>query len=77
MFAFIARQPILDKSKSVFAYELLFRDGKSGAYPEHNEEKANIFLSTSIHLGLMISAAKKRLLSRSRQIQLFRASCIA
>ena len=31
MFAFIARQPILDKSKSVFAYELLFRDGKSGA----------------------------------------------
>ena len=52
MFAFIARQPILDKSKSVFAYELLFRDGKSGAYPEHNEEKAK-YISEHFHpLGL-------------------------
>ncbi|BFT31668.1 EAL domain-containing protein [Alteromonas sp. D210916BOD_24] len=52
MFAFIARQPILDKDKSVFAYELLFRDGKSGAYPEHSEEKAR-FISKHFHpLGL-------------------------
>ncbi|CAA0343818.1 diguanylate phosphodiesterase [Alteromonas marina] len=52
MFAFIARQPILDKSKSVFAYELLFRDGKSGAYPEHSEEKAK-YISEHFHpLGL-------------------------
>ena len=52
MFAFIARQPILDKSKSVFAYELLFRDGKSGAYPEHNEEKSK-FITEHFHpLGL-------------------------
>ena len=49
MFAFIARQPILDKSKSVFAYELLFRDGKSGAYPEHNEEKAK-YISEHFHM---------------------------
>ncbi len=52
MFAFIARQPILDKSKSVFAYELLFRDGKSGAYPEHSEEKSK-FITEHFHpLGL-------------------------
>ncbi len=52
MFAFIARQPILDKDKSVFAYELLFRDGKGGAYPEHSEEKAR-FISKHFHpLGL-------------------------
>jgi EAL and modified HD-GYP domain-containing signal transduction protein len=52
MFAFIARQPILDKSKSVFAYELLFRDGKSGAYPEHSEDKSK-FITEHFHpLGL-------------------------
>ena len=52
MFAFIARQPILDKSKDVFAYELLFRDGKSGAYPEHSAEKSK-YISEQFHpLGL-------------------------
>ena len=52
MFAFIARQPILDKSKSVFAYELLFRDGKSGAFPEHSEQKSK-FINEHFHpLGL-------------------------
>ena len=34
MFAFVARQPILDKNKDVFAYELLFRDGKNNCFPE-------------------------------------------
>ena len=62
MFAFIARQPILDKSKSVFAYELLFRDGNLVLIRNITKRKLSIFLSTSIHLGLMISAAKKRLL---------------
>jgi EAL and modified HD-GYP domain-containing signal transduction protein len=33
MFAFIARQPILDRDKKVFAYELFFRDGKNNCYP--------------------------------------------
>ena len=52
MFAFIAREPILDKSKSVFAYELIFRDGKGGAYPEHSPEKAK-YIEEQFHpLGL-------------------------
>ena len=34
MFAFIARQPILDRDKQVFAYELFFRDGKNNCYPD-------------------------------------------
>jgi EAL and modified HD-GYP domain-containing signal transduction protein len=34
MFAFIARQPILDRDKEVFAYELFFRDGKNNCYPD-------------------------------------------
>ena len=48
MFAFIAREPILDKSKSVFAYELIFRDGKGGAYPEHSPEKAQ-YIEAQFH----------------------------
>ncbi|GAA6182984.1 MULTISPECIES: EAL and HDOD domain-containing protein [Alteromonadaceae] len=34
MFAFVARQPILDKEKEVFAYELFFRDGKNNCFPD-------------------------------------------
>lgn len=33
MFAFVARQPILDSEKEVFAYELLFRNGKKNRFP--------------------------------------------
>ncbi|MEG3767414.1 EAL and HDOD domain-containing protein [Alteromonas sp. 14N.309.X.WAT.G.H12] len=60
MFAFIARQPILDREKDVFAYELIFRDGKGGAYPELAPEKAK-FIAQHFHpLGLDdISGDKK------------------
>jgi EAL and modified HD-GYP domain-containing signal transduction protein len=34
MFAFVARQPILDREKEVYAYELLFRDGKNNCFPD-------------------------------------------
>ena len=52
MFAFIARQPILDSSKSVFAYELLFRDGKAGAYPDHPPKKSQYIAENFHPLGL-------------------------
>jgi len=52
MFAFVARQPILDQSKRVCAYELLFRDGNSGAYPEHSPEKAQYIAKHFHPLGL-------------------------
>lgn len=42
MFAFIAREPILDREKNLFAYELLFRDGKGGSYPEHDPRKQKV-----------------------------------
>ena len=74
MFAFIARQPILDKSKSVFAYELLFRDGKAGAYPEHNEEKAK-YISEHFHpLGLDDISGERHLSLRFPLTHLYRAS---
>jgi EAL and modified HD-GYP domain-containing signal transduction protein len=40
MFAFIARQPILDRDKKVFAYELFFRDGKNNCYPSEERDTA-------------------------------------
>jgi EAL and modified HD-GYP domain-containing signal transduction protein len=40
MFAFIARQPILDRHKEVFAYELFFRDGKDNCYPSVERDAA-------------------------------------
>ena len=40
MFAFIARQPILDRQKEVFAYELFFRDGKNNCYPTVEKDAA-------------------------------------
>lgn len=52
MFAFIARQPILDSGKSVFAYELLFRDGKNGSYPIHDEKKSKYIAEQFHPLGL-------------------------
>jgi EAL and modified HD-GYP domain-containing signal transduction protein len=40
MFAFIARQPILDRDKEVFAYELFFRDGKNNCFPDVERDEA-------------------------------------
>lgn len=42
MFAFVARQPILDRNKQVYAYELLFRDGKNNCYPDLANSQSKI-----------------------------------
>ena len=63
MFAFIARQPVLDREKEVFAYELLFRDGKNNCYPEDERDSTTAKLDIKqnyLHLGLDdISCNKK------------------
>lgn len=66
MFAFIARQPILDREKDVFAYELLFRDGKGGAFPEPDSDKARYIANRFHTLGLDdISGEKKSFINFS------------
>jgi EAL and modified HD-GYP domain-containing signal transduction protein len=40
MFFHAARQPILDRDKNLFAYELLFRDGITNAFPEIDGDEA-------------------------------------
>lgn len=64
MFAFVARHPILDKEKDVYAYELVFRDGKDGTLPQHDEQKAQ-YINEHFHaLGLDdISGDKKSFVS--------------
>ncbi|GGW82966.1 EAL and HDOD domain-containing protein [Alteromonas halophila] len=53
MFAFIAREPILDQQKNVFAYELIFRDGKGGTFPEELGSQKAQYIAEHFHpLGL-------------------------
>lgn len=34
MFAYVARQPIFDVNREVYAYELLFRVGEENCFPD-------------------------------------------
>jgi EAL and modified HD-GYP domain-containing signal transduction protein len=70
MFAFIARQPILDREKDVFAYELLFRDGKSNCYPDvvRDEATTKHISKNYLTLGLDdISCSKKSFINFQSQ----------
>ena len=52
MFAFIARQPILDKEQDLFAYELLFRNGSNDSYPQHDPKKSELINARFNTLGI-------------------------
>ncbi len=52
MFAFVARQPILDRNQEVYAYELLFRDGKANCYPDVERDEATRQLIMKNYLTL-------------------------
>jgi EAL and modified HD-GYP domain-containing signal transduction protein len=52
---YVARQPILDKNKNLFAYELLFRDSLDNIFPKNindNEATAKIIEGIEFNLGL-------------------------
>ena len=70
MFAFVARQPILNSEKEVFAYELLFRDGKNNCYPveQDSPELAARKAKDSLKLGLDdISCQKTSFINFNRE----------
>lgn len=52
MFAYVARQPIFDAQQQLYAYELLFRDGKANGFPDISPEKATSRVLSSTHLSL-------------------------
>lgn len=47
MDVFVARQPIFDKEKSIYAYELLFRSGESNGFPDIDGDIATSSLLSS------------------------------
>src|SRR5579862_6907169 len=50
---FLARQPILDRNRHLFAYELLFRSGASNSCDHPDLEEASVtMLDTSFLIGL-------------------------
>lgn len=70
MFAFVARQPILNSEKEVFAYELLFRDGKNNCFPDqlNSPELAAKRDKDSLKLGLDdISCQKTSFINFNRE----------
>ena len=52
MFAYVARQAILDKNKNLYSYELLFRDGKSNCFPDISPDEATSKILANSHLTL-------------------------
>ncbi|WP_395340209.1 EAL and HDOD domain-containing protein [Ningiella sp. W23] len=52
MFAYVARQAIYDGEKNVFAYELLFRDGKSNCFPDISPDEATSAMLADSHLSI-------------------------
>ncbi|MDO6841514.1 EAL domain-containing protein [Paraglaciecola chathamensis] len=70
MFAFIARQPILDRKRDVFAYELLFRDGKNNCFPDttRDERTEKLIAKHYLTLGLDdISCNKKSFINFQKE----------
>ncbi|MBC3766912.1 EAL and HDOD domain-containing protein [Neptunicella marina] len=62
MFAYVARQPIMDSDQNVFAYELLFRDGQNNCFPDIQPDEATskILANNHLTLGLEDIACHKR-----------------
>jgi EAL and modified HD-GYP domain-containing signal transduction protein len=52
MFAYIARQAILNENKELYAYELLFRDGEDNCFPDISPDEATSKILTDSHLDL-------------------------
>ena len=52
---YAARQPILDKSKKLFAYELLFRDGIDNVFPDIDGDEATSKMIEASQFNMGIS----------------------
>jgi EAL and modified HD-GYP domain-containing signal transduction protein len=59
---YVARQPIFDRRKRIFGYELLFRDGTANVFPNVNGDKASseLISSSLLTIGLERLTGGKR-----------------
>ena len=55
MYFYAARQPILDKEKKLFAYELLFRDSIDNIFPDIDADEATTKMIEASNFNLGIS----------------------
>ena len=62
MEVYVARQPIFDKDKKIYGYELLFRDGVSNVFPEIDGDTATskVLSDSFFILGIDHIAGGKR-----------------
>lgn len=56
MEVFVARQPIFQKSKRIFGYELLFRGGTANSFPDVDKDAATFSLLSNSFLNLGIES---------------------
>ncbi len=71
MDVFVARQPIFDIHKNIYAYELLFRSGMSNAFPDIDGETAtsSLLSSSFFTVGIeRISGGKKVFINFTEQL---------
>ena len=55
MYFYAARQPILDKEKNLFGYELLFRDSINNIFPDIDGDEATAKMVEANNFNLGIS----------------------
>ncbi len=71
MEVYVARQPILDRNKNTYGYELLFRDGMTNAFPDIDGDTAtskllsNSFFSIGIE---QITGGKRALINFTQEL---------
>ena len=73
MDVYVARQPIFDRKKNIAAYELLFRDGMSNAFPDIDGDVATSKLLTRsfLNIGLdQLTGGKKAFINFTEDLLL-------
>ncbi len=71
MDTYIARQPIFDRKKHLFAYELLFRDGLSNCFPQIDGDTATskVLASSFLAIGIeKITGGKRAFINFSQNL---------
>lgn len=79
MDVFVARQPILDVNKSIFAYELLFRSGPENFFPDFDPDAAvsRVISDSASVFGLdTLTAGRRAFINFTRQVLLDELFCI-
>lgn len=75
MFAYVARQPIFDENKDVYAYELLFRNGRENCFPDIEPDEATSKILANSHLSMgieEITGGKKAFINFHQDTLLYR-----